>query len=106
MHRKPDFAQFQQVPLSEDWQPLDPSDTSPTFKHDRSPLPQAVLRDYTKARARWPQRALAFSGADRRHRLIDAELDREHAKAAGRRVVWRPRRSRRWFRAVRDAAAA
>jgi hypothetical protein len=41
-----------------------------------------------------------------RHRQIEAELEREHALAAGRRVVERPRRSRRWLRAVRGAAAA
>jgi hypothetical protein len=39
------------------------------------------------------------------------ELEREHAKAAGRRVVEverprRPRLPRRWLRAVRGAAAA
>ena len=44
-----------------------------------------------------------------RHRLLEAEREHEHAKAAGRRVVGRPRRRRsprRWFRAVRGAAAA
>jgi len=41
-----------------------------------------------------------------RHRQIEAELEREHAKAAGRRMTERPRRSRRWFRPVRGAATA
>jgi hypothetical protein len=40
------------------------------------------------------------------HRQVGAELEREHAKAAGRRVSERPRRTRGWFRAVRGAAAA
>ena len=46
-----------------------------------------------------------------RHRMIVDELEREHAEAAGRRVVAverprRARRPRRWLRAVRGAAAA
>ena len=45
---------------------LDPSDTRHTLARSRSPPPQAVLRIDTKARARWPQRALALSGADTR----------------------------------------
>jgi len=43
-----------------------------------------------------------------RHRLLDAELERAHALAAGRRVVTLPRRHRgprRWFRALRGATA-
>jgi hypothetical protein len=47
---------------------------------------------------------LSVTQFETRHRQIEAELEREHAKAAGRRVVERPRR--RWLRAVRDAAAA
>ena len=111
-------------------------------------MPQAVLPVYTRARARWPQRALAFGGAasrtdrrlaaplcagpstgnmgemknagvfavtyhsitqfETRHRLIEAELEHEHAKVADRRVVELPprrRARRRWFRALRGAAA-
>jgi hypothetical protein len=49
---------------------------------------------------------LTITQFETHRRLIDAELEREHAKAAGRRVVERPHRSRRWFRAVRGAAAA
>jgi hypothetical protein len=40
-----------------------------------------------------------------RHRLVSAELERERASAASRRVAARRRRSRRLFRAVRGAAA-
>ena len=49
---------------------------------------------------------LSVTQFETRHRQIEAELEREHAQAAGRRVVERPRRTRRWFRAVRGAAAA
>ena len=48
---------------------------------------------------------LSVTQFETRHRQIEAELEREHAEAAGRRVVERPRRTRRWFRAVRGAAA-
>ena len=46
-----------------------------------------------------------------RHRMIRKELEREHAKAADRRVdefepARRPRGSRRWLRVVRGAATA
>ena len=50
--------------------------------------------------------SLSVTQFETRHRQIEAELEREHALAAGRRVVERPRRARRWFRAVRGAAAA
>jgi hypothetical protein len=40
------------------------------------------------------------------HRQLEAELEREHAQAAGRRVVERQSRPRRWLGAVRGAAAA
>lgn len=49
---------------------------------------------------------LSLTQFETRRRQIEAELEREHALAAGRRVVERPRRARRWFRAVRGAAAA
>jgi hypothetical protein len=48
--------------------------------------------------------SLSVTQFETRHRQIEAE--REHALAAGRRVIERPRRARRWFRAVRGAAAA
>jgi hypothetical protein len=38
------------------------------------------------------------------HRMASAELEREHARAAGRRVTKRPRRAGRLLRAVRGAA--
>jgi hypothetical protein len=47
---------------------------------------------------------LTVTQLETRHRQIDAELERKTVKAAGRRVE--RRRSRRWFRAVRGAAAA
>jgi hypothetical protein len=47
---------------------------------------------------------LTVTQFETRHRLVSAELERERASAAGRRVE-RPRR-RRLFRAVRGAAAA
>ncbi|HXV95967.1 MAG TPA: hypothetical protein VD695_05425 [Gaiellaceae bacterium] len=47
---------------------------------------------------------LTITQFETRRRLIDSELERENVKAAGRRVE--RRRSRRWFRAVRGAAAA
>ena len=50
--------------------------------------------------------SISLTQFETRHRQIVAELEREHAKAAGRRVVERPRRGRRWLRAVRGAAAA
>jgi hypothetical protein len=46
---------------------------------------------------------LTITQFETRRRLIDAELERETVRAAGRRVV-ECRRSRRWFRAVRSAA--
>jgi hypothetical protein len=46
---------------------------------------------------------LSVTQFETRHRLVSAELERERASAASRRV--RPRRSRRLFRAVRGAAA-
>jgi hypothetical protein len=49
---------------------------------------------------------LSVTQLETRHRLVEADLGRADAKAAGRRVARRPRRSRRWFRAVRSAAAA
>jgi hypothetical protein len=54
---------------------------------------------------------LSLTQFETRHRMIVDEHEREHAKAAGRRVVEverprRPRRTRRWLRAVRGAAAA
>jgi hypothetical protein len=49
---------------------------------------------------------LSVTQFETRHRQIGDELEREHAKAAGRRVSELPRRPRRWFRAVRGAAAA
>jgi hypothetical protein len=49
---------------------------------------------------------LSVTQFDTRHRLVEAEHERADAKAAGRHVARRPRRSRRWFRAVRSAAAA
>ena len=49
--------------------------------------------------------SLSVTQFETRHRQIEAS-EREHALAAGRRVVERPRRARRWFRAVRGAAAA
>jgi hypothetical protein len=49
---------------------------------------------------------LSVTQSETRHRLVEADLERADAKAAGRRVAQRPRRSRRWFRAVRGAAAA
>lgn len=52
---------------------------------------------------------LTVTQFETRHRLVEAELERDHASAAGRRVVELPRRRRsprRWFRAVRGAAAA
>jgi len=39
-----------------------------------------------------------------RRRLVEAELERERAKASARRAVERPRRARRLLRAVRGAA--
>ena len=48
---------------------------------------------------------LTITQFETRHRQIDAELERKTTKAAGRRVVER-RRSGRWLRAVRGAAAA
>lgn len=47
---------------------------------------------------------LTITQFETHRRLIDSELERENVKAAGRRVE--RRRSRRWFRAVRGAAAA
>jgi hypothetical protein len=49
---------------------------------------------------------LSLTQFETRHRTIVDELEREHAKAAGRRVVEveRPRRTRRWLRAVRGAS--
>jgi len=38
------------------------------------------------------------------HRMVSAELEREHAKASSRRMVKRPRRAGRMLRAVRGAA--
>jgi hypothetical protein len=52
---------------------------------------------------------LSLTQFETRHRQLEAEREREHAQAAGRRVVElpaRPTRRRRWFRAVRGAAAA
>ena len=49
---------------------------------------------------------ISLTQFETRHRQIEAELEREHTKAAGRRVVERPRRTSRWLRAVRGAAAA
>ncbi len=52
---------------------------------------------------------LSVTQFETRHRLIQAELEREHTRTADRRVVARPprpRRARRWLRAVRAAAAA
>jgi hypothetical protein len=48
---------------------------------------------------------LTVTQFETRHRLVRAELERERASAEGRRVVERPRRSRRLLRAVRGAAA-
>jgi hypothetical protein len=48
---------------------------------------------------------LSVTQFETRHRLVSAELKRERASAASRRVAVRPRRSRRLFRAVRGAAA-
>jgi hypothetical protein len=51
---------------------------------------------------------LTITQFETRDRLIEAELEREHSKVADRRVVELPRRrraSRRWFRALRGAAA-
>jgi hypothetical protein len=48
---------------------------------------------------------LSVTQFETRHRLVSAELKRERASAASRRVAARPRRSRRLFRAVRGAAA-
>jgi hypothetical protein len=52
---------------------------------------------------------LSLTQFETRHRTIVDELEREHAKAAGGRVVEverprRPRRPRRWLRAVRGAS--
>jgi hypothetical protein len=49
---------------------------------------------------------LSVTQFETRHRQIGDQFEREHAKAAGRRVSELPRRPRRWFRAVRGAAAA
>jgi hypothetical protein len=49
---------------------------------------------------------ISLTQFETRHRQIEAELERDHALAADRRVVERPRRARRWRRAVRGAAAA
>jgi hypothetical protein len=52
---------------------------------------------------------LTVTQFETRHRQIEAELEREHAKAAERRVIELPprrRRPRRWFRAVRNGVAA
>lgn len=38
------------------------------------------------------------------HRMVGAELEREHARAASRRVTKRPRRAGRLLWAVRGAA--
>ena len=48
---------------------------------------------------------ISLTQFETRHRQIEAELEREHALAAGRCGVEIPRRHR-WFRAVRGAAAA
>ena len=51
---------------------------------------------------------LSVTQFETRHRQIEAELERDHARAADRRVVLLPRRRRshrRWLRAVRGAAA-
>lgn len=51
---------------------------------------------------------LTVTQFETRHRLIEAELETEHAKVADRRVVELPprrRARRRWFRALRGAAA-
>jgi hypothetical protein len=51
---------------------------------------------------------LTITQFETRHRLIEAEREREHAKVADRRVVELPHRRRprrRWFRALRGAAA-
>lgn len=55
--------------------------------------------------------SLSLTQFETRHRMLQAELEREHAEAADRRVVRlerprRLRRPRRWLRAVRGAAAA
>ncbi len=49
---------------------------------------------------------ISLTQFETRHRQIEAQLEREHALATGRRAVEGPRRTRRWFRAVRGAAAA
>ncbi|HXV33969.1 MAG TPA: hypothetical protein VD769_08165 [Gaiellaceae bacterium] len=50
---------------------------------------------------------LTLTQFETRHRQIEAELEREHARAAGRRVVPKPCRRRRAFgiRALRSAPA-
>lgn len=51
---------------------------------------------------------LTITQFETRHRQIEAELEREHAKVADRRVVELPRTRRaprRWFRVLRGAAA-
>lgn len=51
---------------------------------------------------------LTITQFETRHRQIEAELEREHAKVADRRVVALPHRRRvrrRWVRALRGAAA-
>jgi len=50
---------------------------------------------------------LTLTQFETRHRQIEAESEREHARAATRRVVPKPRRPRRVFRirALRGAAA-
>jgi len=49
---------------------------------------------------------LSVTQLETRRRLVEAELEREHAKASARRAVERPRprRARRLLRAVRGAA--
>jgi hypothetical protein len=51
---------------------------------------------------------LSVTQFETRQRLIEAELERDHPRVAGRRVLelprWR-RSPRRWLRAVRGAAA-
>ena len=51
---------------------------------------------------------LSITQFETRHRLIEAELKHERTKVADRRVVELPprcRARRRWFRALRGAAA-
>jgi hypothetical protein len=48
---------------------------------------------------------LSVTQFETRHRQIEAELERDHAKVADRHVVAKPRRTRRWFRATRGVAA-